>query len=141
MTIKTNQVYYQVLIGLMGLATVNSLFWAGHDVSARLGLWPNAEAAERFVASLGVIQEVAFFSHVVMNIVALALALKKKWYALLAFLLAFVLGRMDWLMLIGNQHWEAAADLSANMGSLPLLVVEGVVIGLLFVLSFDQTLN
>ena len=66
---------HRSLIVLVTIQVLYGLFWAGHDVSARLGLWPDAEQAVDFVRSLGLIQEILFFSHVVMNGVTLVLVL------------------------------------------------------------------
>ena len=58
---------FYILIGLLSVQVAYGLFWAVNDITARMGLWPDPLLAAAFVQSLTVLQEVFFFSHVVMN--------------------------------------------------------------------------
>lgn len=130
---------HRSLIVLVTIQVLYGLFWAGHDVSARLGLWPDAEQAVDFVRSLGLIQEILFFSHVVMNGVTLVLVLLRWRLALPVFILSFMLDRGEWILMSGNTLFSNMVAVDA--WALFSFTLQGAIFALLLILSFDGSLG
>lgn len=126
---------YRALLVLVGVQVLYGAYWALHDISARLGLWSDSDQAAAFVASLTAVQEVFFFSHVVMNAVVFVLVWKHRWWALPAFVLSFLLDRSDWVMMTGNVVFSGMVDVDA--WALFSFALQGAIIALLVVLVFE----
>lgn len=130
---------YRALLVLVGVQLLYGAYWALHDISARLGLWPDSDQAAAFVASLTVLQEVFFFSHVVMNAVVFVLVWKRRWWALPAFVVSFLLDRSDWVMMTGNVVFAGMVDVDA--WALFSFALQGAIIALLVILVFEGRLR
>ncbi|MAK65363.1 MAG: hypothetical protein CMF75_11590 [Maricaulis sp.] len=129
----------RVLIALVAIQVLYGLYWALHDVTARLGLWPDAEQAADFVRSLGLVQEILFFSHVALNGVTLALVLLRWRLALPVFILSFVLDRGEWILMSGNTLFSDMVAVDA--WALFSFTLQGAIFALLLILSFDGPLG
>ena len=132
-------ILYRSLIGLILIQVAYGGYWAVHDISARLGLWSDADQASAFVSSLGLVQEILFFSHVGMNVVVLVLALQKRWWALPAFIVSFLLDRSEWVIMSGNMLF--ASMVGGDLLSLFSFTLQGAIIALLVTLIFEQRLR
>ncbi len=130
---------FYILIGLLSVQVAYGLFWAVNDISARMGLWPDPLLAAAFVQSLTVLQEIFFFSHVVMNGVALVLALMGRRLALPTFILSFVLDRADWIIMGGNNVFSNMVN--ADAWALFSFTLQGAIIALLVYLTFEGRLR
>lgn len=131
----TNNAVYLSGIGLLVLQVVYGLYWAWHDISARLGLWSNETVAQEFLASLSPTQEFFFFSHVALNIVALLLLVRRSRFVLPVFVLSFLCDRIDWVMMTDHTLFNAMFDASGlTMAS---FTVQALIITVLTVLTFD----
>ncbi|WP_203293342.1 hypothetical protein [Maricaulis parjimensis] len=130
---------HRVLIGLVVIQVLYGLFWALHDISARLGLWPDKLQAIEFVNSLGLVQEILFFSHVVMNGVTLMLVLLRWRLALPVFILSFILDRGEWILMSGNALF--ANMVAVDAWALFSFTLQGAIFALLLILSFDGSLG
>jgi len=130
---------FYVLIGLLSVQVAYGLYWAVYDVSARLGLWDSPELAIAFVQSLTLLQEVFFFSHVVMNCVALALTLAGRHWALPVFVVSFVFDRADWVIMGGNNVFSILVDV--DTWALFSFTLQGAIIALLVYLRFEGRLR
>ncbi len=130
---------HRTLLILVAVQVAYGAYWALHDLSARLGLWPDAEQAADFVQSLGLIQEVLFFSHVVMNGVTLILVLLRWRLALPVFILSFMLDRGEWILMSGNTVFSSMVAVDA--WALFSFTLQGAIFALLLILSFDGSLG
>lgn len=131
----TNNAVYLSGIGLLVLQVVYGLYWAWHDLSARLGLWSNEAVAQEFLASLSPTQEFFFFSHVALNIVALLLLVRRSRFVLPVFVLSFLCDRIDWVMMSKHTLFNTVFDASGlTMAS---FTVQALIITVLTVLTFD----
>jgi len=130
---------YLPLLVLMGIQVLYGIYWALHDLSARMGLWPDADQAAAFVASLTAVQEVFFFSHVVMNVVVLALVCMRRWWALPAFVLSFLLDRSEWVMMTDNIVFSSMVDVDA--WAMFSFALQGAIIALLVILVAEGRLR
>jgi hypothetical protein len=131
--------FYRALVVLVAVQLAYSLYWAAHDISARLGLWPDTDQAQAFVNSLTVVQETLFFSHVAMNAVVLFLVLKRRWVALPAFVLSFVLDRSEWVIMGGNTLFSSMVDV--DVWAMFSFTLQGAIIALLVTLVFEEQLK
>lgn len=136
---KRGGFFYRTLLTLVGIQVLYGIYWALHDISARLGLWPDPDQAEAFVTSLTAVQETFFFSHVVMNAVVFVLVWKRRWWALPAFVLSFLLDRSDWVMMTGNIVFSGMVDVDA--WALFSFALQGAIIALLVILVSDGRLR
>lgn len=123
-------------LALLGLQVVYGLYWAGHDLSARLGLWPDAALAQQFLAGLSLWQEFFFFAHVILNCVVLLLLLKKHRFALPLFVLSFLFDRVDWVMMTGNTLFNELFDMTGL--TFFSFTLQALIIALLTILAFDS---
>jgi len=130
---------YRPLLVLMSIQVLYGLYWAAHDLTARLGLWPDADQAEAFVASLTAVQEVFFFSHVAMNVVVLVLVWMRRWWALPGFVLSFLLDRSEWVMMTDNIVFSNMVDVDA--WAMFSFALQGAIIALLVILVFEGRLR
>jgi len=130
---------YLALLSLVAIQVIYAGYWALHDISARLGLWADTDAARTFVSSLTVTQEVLFFSHVIMNGVVLFLVWKLRWWALPAFILSFVLDRAEWVIMAGNVVFSNMVAVDA--WTVFSFTLQGMIIALLVVLVFEGRLR
>lgn len=133
------ELFYRALIVLVVVQLAYAFYWAGHDISARLGLWPDAGQAEAFVASLTALQETLFFSHVAMNAVVLVLVLRSRWWALPAFILSFLLDRSEWVIMGGNTLFSSMVHV--DVWAVFSFTLQGAIIALLVVLVFEGRLR
>lgn len=136
---QRGHVRYRILIGLILVQVVYGAYWALHDISARLGLWGDAAQAKAFVGSLGLVQEILFFSHVGMNVVVLVLALQKRWWALPAFVVSFLLDRSEWVIMSGNALFSSMVSVDA--WTLFSFTLQTAIIAILVMLIFEQRLR
>ncbi|MEA1943699.1 MAG: hypothetical protein U9P68_15760 [Pseudomonadota bacterium] len=136
---KRGGFFYRTLLTLVGIQVLYGIYWALHDISARLGLWPDPDQAEAFVTSLMAVQETFFFSHVVMNAVVFVLVWKRRWWALPAFVLSFLLDRSDWVMMTGNVVFSGMVDVDS--WALFSFALQGAIIALLVILVFEGRLR
>jgi hypothetical protein len=136
---RRDNIVFWVLVGLVVVQVVYAGYWALHDISARLGMWSDAGEADAFIASLTALQETLFFSHVVMNVVVLGLVLARRWLALPAFILSFLLDRAEWVMMSGNVVFSnmVAVDTWAVFS----FTLQGTIIALLVALTFEERLR
>ncbi|WP_143743035.1 hypothetical protein [Maricaulis maris] len=130
---------YYILIGLLSVQVAYGGYWAINDISARIGLWPDAALAAAFVQSLTLTQEVLFFSHVVMNLVTLVLVLRGKRWALPAFVLSFVLDRAEWVIMGSNNLFSTMVNVDA--WTLFSFTLQGAIIAMLVFLTFEGRLR
>ena len=130
---------HRALLILVAVQVVYGAFWALHDLSARLGWWPDPEQAADFVQSLGLVQEILFFSHVVMNAVTMALVLLRWRLALPAFVLSFMLDRGEWILMSSNTLFSNMVAVDA--WALFSFTLQGAIFALLLILSFDGSLG
>lgn len=130
---------YRLLVALVSVQVAYGIFWALHDISARLGLWPDADAAHAFVVSLNAPQEVFFFGHVVMNAGVLLCVLRRRWIALPAFILSFLLDRADWVMMSNNVVFTNMVPVDA--WAVFSFALQGVIVALSAVLVFEGVLK
>lgn len=128
-----------VLVGLVAVQVAYGVYWAAHDLTARLGLWSDAEQARAFVESLSAVQETLFFSHVIMNAVVLGLVLARRWLALPAFILSFLLDRSDWVMMSGNIVFSSMVSVDA--WTVFSFTLQGAIVAMLVVLTFEGRLR
>ena len=128
-----------ILTGLLSVQVAYGLYWAGHDISARLGLWENQEMAIAFVQSLTTTQEVFFFSHVILNILALGLTLAGRHWALPVFILSFVCDRAVWIIMGSNNLFSILVDV--DTWALFSFSLQGAIIALLVYLRFEGRLR
>jgi len=136
---RRDNIVFWVLVGLVVVQVVYAGYWALHDIAARLGMWSDAGEADAFIASLTALQETLFFSHVVMNVVVLGLVLARRWLALPAFILSFLLDRAEWVMMSGNVVFSnmVAVDTWAVFS----FTLQGTIIALLVALTFEERLR
>lgn len=132
-------VWYWILIGLVLVQVAYAGFWAAHDISARLGLWPEPAEAQAFIASLTLTQEILFFSHVILNVVVLALVWRHSRLALPVYVLSFILDRGDWVIMGGNTLFASMVDV--DVWALFSFSLQGAIFALLITLSMDGTLT
>ena len=130
---------YLALLSLVAIQVIYAGYWAVHDISARMGLWADTDAARTFVSSLTVTQEVLFFSHVILNAVVLGLVWKQRWWALPAFILSFVLDRAEWVMMTGNVVFSNMV--AVDSWTLFSFTLQGMIIALLVILVFEGRLR
>jgi|GEM_PF-1721717 len=130
---------FHITLGLLLLQTLYGLYWAGHDLSARLGLWPDPVQAAEFVATLGLVQETLFFSHVILNVVALILARRHSRFALPVFVLSFLADRTDWVLMSDNTLFNTLFDWTPL--TLISFTVQASIIALLTLLMFNGQLG
>lgn len=133
------EIFYRALVVLVVVQLVYGLCWAGHDISARLGLWTDPAQAEAFIGSLGIVQETLFFSHVAMNAVVLVLVLQSRWWALPAFILSFLLDRSEWVMMGGNTLFSSMV--AVDVWALFSFTLQGAIIAFLVILVFEGRLR
>ncbi|WP_300542430.1 hypothetical protein [Maricaulis sp.] len=132
-------VLYRVLVGCVGIQVIYGGYWALHDLSARLRLWPDPARAEAFVESLTPLQETLFFSHVAMNAVVLGLVLARLRLALPAFILSFALDRGEWVIMGGNTLFSSMVAVDA--WAMFSFTLQGAIIALLLILTFEGELR
>lgn len=130
---------YRTLLVLVGAQVIYGAYWALHDLTARLGLWPDADQAEAFVASLTAVQEAFFFSHVAMNVVVLVLVWMRRWWALPGFVLSFLLDRSEWVMMTDNIVFSSMVDVDA--WAMFSFALQGAIIALLVILVSEGRLR
>lgn len=92
---------FWLCVALVAAETVYGVYWGLPNIGIRLGIWPwdFHPGLRELIPTLSLGQEIAFFTHVVLNIVALAALLKRSALCLPAFLIAFILDRLDWIVL------------------------------------------
>ncbi|MAC90150.1 MAG: hypothetical protein CMF73_12615 [Maricaulis sp.] len=138
-SMKQRDTPFYILIGLLSVQVAYGLYWAGYDVSARLDLWENQALATAFVHSLTMTQEVFFFSHVALNMVALGLTLAGRHWALPVFILSFVCDRADWVIMGSNNLFSILVDV--DTWALFSFTLQGAIIALLVFLRFEGRLR
>lgn len=133
--LATNNAIYLSGLFLLALQTLYGLYWAWHDISARLGLWQNEEVAREFLASLTFTQEFFFFSHVTLNIIALLLLLRRSRFVLPVFVASFLFDRIDWVMMTNHTVFN---DLFDGGGlTMASFTLQALIITVLTILTFD----
>jgi hypothetical protein len=130
---------YKFAISLMVIQVLYALGWAAHDLAARLGLWRDAGLAAEFINSVSLTQEALFAGHVVLNIVALALLLRRSRLSLPVYAVSFALDRTDWILMTGNLVMPRLVDLTLTTSL--SFTLQGLLLALLVTLSFDGTLG
>jgi len=133
---QTHKIIRIAALALLSVQVVYGFYWAGHDLSARLGLWQDAVLAQEFLAGLSLWQEFFFFSHVLLNCVVLWLAVKRHAFALPVFVLSFLFDRIDWVMMTGNTVFNDLFDVSGL--TFFSFTLQALIIALLTCLSFDS---
>lgn len=137
---KSHNPIHVAAIVLVTLQVLYGLFWAGHDLSARLGLWPDPAIAQQFLSGLSWTQEFFFFGHVVLNCVVLWLVITKHHYALPVFTVSFLFDRIDWVMMTGNTAFNETFDV--NGLTLASFSLQTLIFTMLAILAFaprDET--
>ncbi len=137
---RTSNTYWAALALLMA-ETVYTLGWVVQDLGIRSGFWPEDPVGEQFIASTTVWHETAFFAHATMNAVALVLLISRRKWALHAFLVAFLLGRVDWIYLTSNQPFDYLLSGQASLVGFVTFALHGVLIGLLVLMVFNKQLR
>jgi hypothetical protein len=92
---------FWLCVVLVTVETLYGFYWAVPNIGVRLGIWPREidQGLYELIPTLSKLQETLFFSHVVLNVLALA-ALLRRWAGCIAlFVTAFLLDRIDWIML------------------------------------------
>ncbi|MBO6797333.1 hypothetical protein [Maricaulis sp.] len=133
--LASNNTIFLTGVFLLVLQTLYGLYWAWHDISARLGLWQDEAVAQEFLASLTFTQEFFFFSHVTLNIIALLLLLRRSRFVLPVFVVSFLFDRIDWVMMTNHTLFNNLFDGSGlTMAS---FTVQALIITVLTILTFD----
>lgn len=100
---------FPLTCALFSIGALYSLGWVAIEFLVFMGLWPTYSDfdAVAFEASVGPINQLAFYGLNVANIVtAMALLRRSKW-ALAFFALSFLLGLLDWVLLTFNPYFDA----------------------------------
>ena len=111
-----NRFFYWLCIMLVILEILYGIYWAVPNIGIRLGLWPadwNTGLAA-LIETLSFWQEAAFFSHIVLNGIALQALLNRSVACIPAFGVAFILDRMDWIILGLNPNSLNLAESSLD---------------------------
>lgn len=127
------------LISLLAVQVAYAGFWAAHDISARLGLWADPVQAEAFILSLSLTQEILFFSHVILNVIALVLVLLRRGIALPVFILSFACDRIEWVIMGSNNLFSMMVDVDS--WALFSFTLQGAIIALLVFMRFEGRLR
>ena len=132
---RAQNTIFTLAVTLMVIQVAYGVYWAGHDLSARLGLWPNEQLAEEFLNSLTFSQEAFFFSHVILNFVVLGLLLRRSRYTLPLFILSFILDRIEWVLMTDNTLFNQVFD--GTILTISSFTLQALIIVLLTVLTFE----
>ena len=133
--LATNNAIYLTGIFLLALQALYGLYWAWHDISARLGLWQDEEIAREFLSSLTFTQELFFFSHVALNVVALILLIRRSRMVLPVFVVSFLFDRIDWVMMTHHTLFNDLFD--GNGLTMASFTLQALIITVLTILTFD----
>ena len=121
---------YWLCVLFVAVETIYGFFWAIPNIAVRLGVWPREiyPSLYEIIPTLSFGQEAVFFLHVVLNAVALVMLLRHWRLAIPVFVAAFVLGRIDWILLglnplsyIRNQSVDDVISFIANFGGIGLM--------------------
>lgn len=111
-----NRFFYWLCIMLVILEILYGIYWAVPNIGIRLGLWPadwNTGLAA-LIETLSFWQEAAFFSHIVLNGIALQALFNRSVACIPAFGVAFILDRIDWIILGLNPNSLNLAESSLD---------------------------
>jgi len=130
---------FHIAVGLIAIQVAYAGYWAVHDLTARFGLWPDADQADAFVQTLTLPQETLFFSHVILNVVVLVLLLMRRRLALPLFVLSFALDRVEWVMMSSNNLFSLMVNVDA--WALFSFTLQASIISMLVFLTFEHRLR
>ncbi|WP_300529101.1 hypothetical protein [Maricaulis sp.] len=96
-----NRIFYWLCFALVGFEILYGFYWAIPNIGLRLGIWPEAmnPGLAELIATLNFWQEAAFFGHIGLNIIALIALSNRSAACIPAFIVAFLLDRIDWIIL------------------------------------------
>lgn len=121
---------YWFCVLFVAVATFYGFFWAIPNIAVRLGVWPRDiyPSLYEIIPTLSFGQEAVFFSHVVLNAVALYMLLRHWRLCIPVFIISFILSRIDWILLgmnplsyIRNQSVDDIISFIANFGGIGLM--------------------
>lgn len=89
---RLDTLLYWLCIVLVAAETLYGLFWGELNIGIRMGWWTldYPPGLHTLIPTLSFWQEAAFFTHIVLNGLALALLIKRSTLCLPAFILAFI---------------------------------------------------
>lgn len=107
-----NRFFYWLCIILVSFEILYGIYWAVPNIGIRLGLWPAAwnTGLAALIETLSFWQEAGFFSHIVLNGIALLALLNRSVACIPAFVVAFILDRIDWIILGLNPASHGVVD-------------------------------
>lgn len=120
---RLDTLLYWLCIVLVAAETLYGLFWGELNIGIRMGWWTldYPPGLHTLIPTLSFWQEAAFFTHIVLNGLALALLIKRSTLCLPAFILAFILDRMDWIVMgfnpVANVRNDTDHDITAFISS------------------------
>ncbi|MBR9825946.1 MAG: hypothetical protein GYB36_09110 [Alphaproteobacteria bacterium] len=149
MSIKQGLFWVCVLI--IGMEMLYGFYWGLPNIAIRLGLLPDTILREHheLIPTLSWFQELLFFSHMILNVMAFA-AILYRWVACIPlFALAFILDRIDWVILtmnpvasVRNANGEDWTAVMAQIGGFGLMgVLSLITLGLMAVLLNARVLH
>ena len=100
-------------IALVSLSVLYFLFWAGVDVAARLGVWPDGWlgfTGEAFIASLTVLDETLFVLQGAAKFLTLYWLIKRDRRAVFTLAAVIILGTVQWILLLSNPVYDGGSD-------------------------------
>ncbi len=140
---------YWLCVVLVGVEVFYGLYWAFIDIAIRADLWPMHLhlSFRQLIPSLTWWQEALFFLDVTLKTLALIALLWRWWACVPLFITAFILDRIDWILLGlnpvaggGTGSWGDWTDIVSNFGGIGLMAyLQIFAIGLLLaMLQTDQ---
>jgi hypothetical protein len=111
-----------------------SFGWLVMDVMARLGIWPvqiQFVDIYGFVDSMSLWSEIPFILNALLKMLALGMVIARHRYAFWTYLAAYVLHLGDWLMLVGNNYYDASLDGVIQLAAGP------VILGVISIMNFE----
>ena len=96
-----NRFFYWLCFAFMSFEIVYGFYWAIPNIGIRLGLWPTSwhGGLAELIETLSFWQEAAFFGHIALNVIALIAFLNRSVACIPVFVVAFILDRIDWIIL------------------------------------------
>lgn len=116
-TVTLERGIFWLALLLVAAETLYGAYWAGIDVGLRLGIIPHSAAPDwaAILPTLTWMQEFVFFSHVVLNMLALA-ALALRWVGCLPlYIVSIIFDRLDWIILGMNPLTFTEIDWAEDM--------------------------
>ncbi|WP_300532537.1 hypothetical protein [Maricaulis sp.] len=142
--LSAHPVSYSMVLLILAFEVSYGLAWAVLGLAARLGFLGEGALNPHmsdFIASTSFLQETAFFGSVAFLVGSLLLLLAGSRRVLPVFVAAFLLDKLDWFALTGNEHYDNILAGQSELSGYAAIAAHTLVIYLLFSLRLKGDLR